>query len=431
MHKILTALLILISSSALAQYSGPPARAPNSDSPAVDAFGRFRVSAPMLLFESKLTHDRAPLTWSEWTNATGAIAYSNANSAVYLSVQSNGIAIRQTRTRFAYQPGKSQHILMTGVIGAEPGTLKRIGYFTSGTNSPFTSELDGIFFQMSNGVASVNIAKYLASTSSAITSISQTNWNLDAMDGKGPSKQTVNWNATQIFVMDFEWLGVGSVRFGLVIDGNVYYVHRINNANTQTSVYMRNSNHPLRYEIRSLGGSGTLQEICATVNSEGGEYAPDIIKYLLGNQTPQTLADSVTRGLIGIRLNPDKPYSNINIIDAKTINPSGNNVIFQWLICLNPTYTNAPATTQTWSAVENSAMQISTNFVYITDPGTILSTGYGSSASKISEGIVENALRIGMSIDGELDELWLVARKIGTGGNNPTIIGALGTREVK
>jgi hypothetical protein len=93
------------------------------------------------------------------------------------------------------------------------------------------------------------------------------------MDGSGKSGITLDMSKTQIFCIDFQWLGAGRVRFGFVIDGNVYYCHEIKNANNLTTVYMTSGTLPLRYEIENTdttASATSMKQICASVISEGG-----------------------------------------------------------------------------------------------------------------------------------------------------------------
>jgi hypothetical protein len=73
--------------------------------------------------------------------------------------------------------------------------------------------------------------------------------------------------------MDLEWLGVGTVRIGFVIDGNFHVCHRFNHANLIASTYITTASLPIRYEITNTGattGASTLKQICSSVLSEGG-----------------------------------------------------------------------------------------------------------------------------------------------------------------
>jgi hypothetical protein len=77
----------------------------------------------------------------------------------------------------------------------------------------------------------------------------QSEWNLDTMDGNGPSGFTLDLTKMQMFYIDYSWYGAGFVRWGLRgIDGTVYYVHKLINNNTNSEAYMRSGNLPGRYE---------------------------------------------------------------------------------------------------------------------------------------------------------------------------------------
>jgi hypothetical protein len=56
------------------------------------------------------------------------------------------------------------------------------------------------------------------------TVVPQTNWNIDKLDGTGISGITLDISKAQILWMDIEWLGLGTVRIGFVINGNLFTV---------------------------------------------------------------------------------------------------------------------------------------------------------------------------------------------------------------
>jgi hypothetical protein len=77
----------------------------------------------------------------------------------------------------------------------------------------------------------------------------QSEWNLDTMDGNGPSGFTLDLTKMQMFYIDYSWYGAGFVRWGLRgIDGTIFYVHSLLNNNTNSEAYMRSGNLPGRYE---------------------------------------------------------------------------------------------------------------------------------------------------------------------------------------
>ena len=97
---------------------------------------------------------------------------------------------------------------------------------------------------------------YRGSTSSAVTvsktqdfRIPQSQWNIDKMDGTGPSGYNLDLSRMQMFYIDFSWYGAGFIRWGLRgANGDVTYVHKMQNNNVNFEAYMRSGNLPARYE---------------------------------------------------------------------------------------------------------------------------------------------------------------------------------------
>ena len=77
----------------------------------------------------------------------------------------------------------------------------------------------------------------------------QSTWNLDKMDGTGPSGYNIDLSKMQMFYIDYSWYGAGFIRWGLRgANGQVTYCHKVINNNTNTEAYMRSGNLPGRYE---------------------------------------------------------------------------------------------------------------------------------------------------------------------------------------
>jgi hypothetical protein len=93
----------------------------------------------------------------------------------------------------------------------------------------------------------------------------QSQWNMDKMDGTGPSGYTIDLAKMQMFYIDFTWYGAGFVRWGLRgPKGNIVYVHRAINNNINTEAYMRSGNLPARYETNT---TPPVTNTTATLNS--------------------------------------------------------------------------------------------------------------------------------------------------------------------
>lgn len=275
--------------------------ASSAESAVTDGFGRQRVSQPYTLFDSQLRYTKRDDLWAEdFTGLTTSGAYITAESAMNLSVGTDSGAryTRETKRVFAYQPGKSFQILTTFVMSeGEPGVTQRVGLF---------NEENGIFFANIDGVNCI-VKRSSSSGSLVDTVVPQTQWNVDTLNGNNVSGISLDTTKAQIFFTDLEWLGVGEVRCGFVIDGAFYFAHVFSHANNAETTYMTTACLPLRYEIENTGATTTahtLKQICATVISEGG-YALRGRKhsaYISTNAT-RTLDNDQEWPVISIRLN--------------------------------------------------------------------------------------------------------------------------------
>jgi hypothetical protein len=85
------------------------------------------------------------------------------------------------------------------------------------------------------------------------TRIPQSSFNIDRLDGTGPSGYTIDLTKMQMFYIDYSWYGAGFIRYGVrASDGNVVYCHKIINNNVNYLAYMRSGNLPGRYETNTF-----------------------------------------------------------------------------------------------------------------------------------------------------------------------------------
>lgn len=191
----------------------------------LDPFDGLRISHAATIFDSKQLQDKQPLFWDDvLVSGSGGASTYNANQASTTLSVANTTAcrrLRQTKRRFNYQPGKGQRIQLTGVFGEYVGNIKRIGYY---------DDNNGLFFQQDENGIGVGI-RTKTSGVAVDTVYYQEDWSEAKLEGNESTKIVLDVTKTQIFHIDFEWLGVGSVRFGIVFNGILRYIHRVHNAN--------------------------------------------------------------------------------------------------------------------------------------------------------------------------------------------------------
>lgn len=299
----------LFEATMLADQHGNIVSGANPSGVAVDAFGRARMSLPLTLFDSSHRYKDNGL-WSTSNTAGATVVHSTNQGYVNLNLPTtaNEEIIRETTKVFAYQPGKSLLVLSTFVPATPKANLRqRIGYFGAE---------NGIYFEI-DGTDAYLVERSYVTGSLVETRIAQSDWNMDNLLGPDvnvpggigpcPSRILLDKSKAQIFWMDIEWLGLGTVRCGFVIDGKLIHCHSFHHANLIASTYITTASLPLRYEIKNTGetaSASTLGQVCSTVISEGG-YELSGLQQAIGIpiQTPRTLGTSGTfYPVIGLRL---------------------------------------------------------------------------------------------------------------------------------
>ena len=339
-----------------------------SNSPNIDAFGRLRVSNPFTLFDSSHRFADNGL-WSTATATSGSATFNAAQGLVDLAVTaaSGSEVVRETTKVFSYQPGKSLLVLSTFVMNAaKTGLRQRVGYYGAA---------NGYYLELNDSTVSF-VERSSVSGALVNTPVAQASWNVDPLNGSGPSGITLDLTKAQILFMDLEWLGVGTVRMGFVIDGNFYVCHRFNHANLITSTYITTASLPLRYEITNTGatsGASTLKQICSTVLSEGG-YELVGLQQAIGVpiNSPRTLGTAGTfYPIVSLRLKTAR-LDGIVILTALSAMPitTGN---YNWQVVATGTTTGG-----TWtSAGTNSCVEYNiTGTSFSTTGGRILASGF-------------------------------------------------------
>ena len=302
-----------------------------------DAFGRLRVSQPYTMFDSQHRYADNNL-WATSTATGGAAVFNPAQGLMDLSVTtaSGSQVLRETVRTFAYQPGKSLQVMTTFVMSPpKTGLSQRIGYFNVGNGFfvELNDNLASLCFVERSGVSG-SVTNTRVSQSGGVYGAGDTGWNVDKMDGTGPSGITLDITKAQILWMDIEWLGVGTVRMGFVINGQFYICHDWNHANLITSTYITTASLPMRSEIinnTATASSSTFKQICATVISEGG-YVLTGAQKSVGTPilTPRTLTVAgFAYPVVSIRLKADR-LDAICIMSALSIMGNGNNEKFRW-----------------------------------------------------------------------------------------------------
>jgi hypothetical protein len=375
----------------------------------IDAFGRQRVSIPHTLFDSQHRYsinDKFSSYVSSSSGATGFMGATGSGSS-YINHHSNessvdlkigtgsgDYVIRESKNIFPYQPGKSLLVMNTFVMNLQKTNVRqRVGYF---------GDKNGIYFE-NDGTGNYLVLRtysggIVGSSSGTIYNkrIAQSDWNVDKFNGTGDSLRTLDISKANILFLDIEWLGVGDVRVGFVVDGIMRVAHIFHNDNVNTTAYMTTACLPIRYEIENTGVSAsasTMKQICSTVLSEGG-YNMLGTSYSISRGVTgyQTLSDAGTfYPTVSIRLNSSYLDQIVALTELSILLESNTNLQFK--ILLNPTI-NAT----TWTASSSGRIDYNIDATTLSG-GTELRSGFVSSSNAVISLDSDLKIQLGRTVD--------------------------------
>ena len=308
-------------------------------STANDAFGRLRVTDTYTLADYKHLY-AIDFNFNDYM-VSGALNTFNANRASVLlttSASAQSLSVHQTKMYHNYMPGKSQYIMSSFRFGvATPGVIKRTGYF---------DDFNGIFFEQdqTGSLSFVIRSATLGTGSLQENRVTQANWNVNTLLS---GDIVLDISKAQLFWIDFQWLAVGRVRCGFVFKGVNVLCHTFDHSNVINGAYMSTPNLPVRCEIRNTTtATGSMEQICATVMSEGGyeEYGTTFghtsnrLRTIAGNSSAALLAIRLKNSYNGlpnrayVRLEDMSIYSEDQAVKYDIIKlPSGSVSGGQWI----------------------------------------------------------------------------------------------------
>ena len=155
---------------------------------------------------------------------------------------------------------------------------------------------------------------YIVMSKTVDTRIPQSQFNIDKLDGTGPSGYNIDLSKMQMWYIDYSWYGAGFTRFGVrATDGNIIYAHKQPNNNLNFEAYLRSGNLAGRYETStipmstvlsaSVGASDTTINVASTTGFPTSGtlciHNSSTYEYVNYNGITSTSFTNVTRGQAG------------------------------------------------------------------------------------------------------------------------------------
>lgn len=372
----------------------------------LDSFGRLRTSSLHTYFDSPLKHHEEIYIWDTLTAGNGTWNYSFAQNLLEASVTGNGDRVlRQTKEYFQLQSGKSHFGFIGTVFGATTtGVTKNVGVF---------DDENGFMLRQSSDGSMSFIVRSSASGSAQDISIPQSAWNIDKLDGSGPSGINVDFEKLQVLTFDISYSGNGAVRFGVMIDNKMVFAHQSSSFNLYAVNNFTTPSLPISYEIESTGGASTLKQQSCCIMVEGDYQERGVQRSVNTGNTAKNVGSTLTP-VLSIRL---KSQYRKAVIHPQSFNvlQTSNSTTLYYAIYMFTTLTGA-----SWSESQlgtNCIAEVDTSATSLSG-GILIDSGYlpAKATTTISERF-NNILSLAGDIVGNTDILTIAIS--GVGGSVP------------
>lgn len=316
--------------------AGLPVEMVLSDSANIDAFSRLRVSNPGGRADATFAYDKNPLVFDELVGGAGSLTHDGNLRAVYLNTGGNANADEATLLLHyyaPYTPGNSQLVIISGNLNPD----NEADWTNARSEIGYGDTLNGVGFRYDATGASIFLRSSISGAPSDLVNVPQAAWNVATVPG-------VDWATSQIFIIDFQSLAVGRIRFYLDRSGETILVHEIINDNVRIGPYWQIATLPPYWKVENTGIATVnhrVLAICVTVKSEGSVDLEKIagLPFSASNiATPKTVSTTLIP-VLSIQLKTTfGGYPNRGLVRVEDVAIMGTNPA-NWALILNPTLT--------------------------------------------------------------------------------------------
>lgn len=386
---------------------------------------RRKVSGFEIIDYCTFQYDKQEDIWDEVVTGTASSTFDPYMGMVKLEVgaAAGDQIIRQTKRVMRYTPGRQGEASMSVLFNAPtPGIRRRFGLF---------DETDGAFFEDGGDGMYYTVVRRNASTGVEEERVARTDWNVDKLDGTGPSGIVADPNNVQLMVIEYEWYGSGQVEFKFVIDNTAYAVHQINHANRQNHTWASTPFLPIRVEFTNVTGesaSGVFYHGSHSVLAEGEVSTIGREKSASNPIAGYTLTTAGTwYPTLSIRLKSNRLHGVVIPKEFTAATYDNTNIFFQIV-------RNATLTGGTWTSVgADSHVEYNTSSTAISG-GEVLQTGYITAGNmgtvyRFMEGVLTQLARRTTTNLGDTSDTFTIA--LSSQNSNKTGFASLSWVEIR
>lgn len=356
-----------------------------------DMTNRLRVANLNKILETVWQYDLQPRSWSTRLTGSGTVSGPGQKDPAYAQMAtttaSGDKAELRTKRFLVYEPFRTHVVTMAMILGEGKANLvKRFGQYTG---------FNGWYFEQ-NGTSEFYVGYRNNSfelTGTIDTRIERANWNIDRLDGTGPSGLNIAnlLNNALTFVIEYVWHGTQGIRFEIEYFDKLYPVHEVVWSATEEKPFARSALLPINYEIENTGAVASNTTIYvgpASFNIEGGEERAGL-RFSRGNRPTEAVtatSTTVPNYIFGIR-----PKLQLNSINNRgSITPLSYQVFSDADIYFEIQLQAIP-TNGTWTSIDaTSITEYSFDFTTFSTVGYTIASGYVQGSNNRSGNIADS-----------------------------------------
>jgi hypothetical protein len=312
---------------------------------------------------------------------------------------------------------------------------------------------NGVFWR--RDTTGLGVAVRSSTSGSAVdTIIPQAEWNLDPLDGTGPSGFTIEPAHNNVLFIEYVWLGALGVRWGVATPRGIVYCHFQAFMNLLPASYMQTACLPLRWAIYAAeapDAPATMRQVCTALESEGGYAIPPAFTFATRRLIAGAIAAATAPAeapIVAIRPaltvgSAEQPITNRVQALVESISVYTTAAV-SWSLWYFPPGNGDPLTAGTWARL-NPASSLESNVSatgltltngLLIDSGFALASGSGGSARGSASASIQQTLPLTLDCCGANNPLestaganpgYLVLSASGTGN----VAGIINVREVR
>lgn len=396
-------------------FTGAVRVRPDRQSASYDSYGRLRVTDPAVQYDARFINDLNPLTTATDTASGGTITRNTNTSSAELNVTTTdgSKALLQSKEYHHYVPGRTVQFYLAALFSSNSADrTQRLGAF---------SDDDGLFFEYEDSTLYV-VTRTSVSGSPVDTRVAQSSWNIDPMDGTGPSGINLDPEKIQTYICQYQWHGTGTRTWGLAIENRIYYVHQEQTANVGGDPWSTSGDVPIRAEVintATAANSATLKLQSMAVLTEGAEFSA-IQSHAISASSERSIGDTTFEPLISVRLKSDYTRATLQIEKAPVISTSNDPIEVR--ILLNPTLTGA-----SWTSAGTNAIFEYDEDATAVSGGEILDLFYLTEEGTNEASLTNTLLKVLADYSGTRDILTVAVKSVDT---NASVTGGVVMREI-